>query len=306
MSAPELREPQPHPLDAVSEAELAPLARAATLLLAGRRLANAGERPNPRRAGQGHQFLDYRNYAAGDDLRNIDWRATARSRHPQLRRFHDEESSEWSLCLDCSASMASNGGRKWALATQLTAALGYLLLHLGHRITLLGFSDRCTVLLPPGRGRHHYARLARAVRDTAPLTNGGASELLHCLPRIPPHQPLIIISDFLVEQALQPTLRQLCATGRPLQLLQISDAQEFSHPADGNAVELLDVESGARRSVMLTPGLIESAHSALLELRDSLARFCGAHAIRYTGCDVEAHWKGVIMHHLKGSQTTDG
>lgn len=291
-----------HPLDDISESELARLARVADPLLAGRPLLSAGRRPNRLRAGQGYEFLDYQNYAAGEDLRNIDWRATARSRHPQLRRVRDEQTSDWHICLDCSASMTIMAGRKWHLAVQLTAALSYLLLHLGHRVALLGFSDRCTVLLPSGRGRHHYARLARILRDTAPVREGGGSDLLQCALRIPPRQQVIIVSDFLVPRAMQPALRSMAAAGRSLQLMHILDEAEFTLSPAAGPVELLDVESLEQRTVMLTGDVMQSARQALHALRDDLSRLCAKHGIRYTACDAGEHWKAIVIEHLKGFQ----
>lgn len=291
-----------HPLDDISESELARLARVADPLLAGRPLLSGGQRPNRLRAGQGYEFLDYQNYAAGENLRNIDWRATARSRHPQLRRFRDEQTSDWHICLDCSASMTLMEGRKWHLAVQLTAALSYLLLHLGHRVALLGFSDRCTVLLPSGRGRHQYARLARILRDTTPVRQGGGTDLLQCALRIPPRQQVIIVSDFLVQRAMQPALRRMAAAGRSLQLMQILDEAEFTLPPVAGPLELLDVESLEQRTVTLSGDVIHSARQAMRALRDDLSRLCAKHGIRHTACDASEHWKAIVIEHLKGFQ----
>jgi len=292
-----------HPLDDISEPELARLARVADPLLAGHPLLNVGERPSRLRAGQGYEFLDYQNYAAGENLRNIDWRATARSRHPQLRRFRDEQTSDWHICLDCSASMTIAPGRKWHLAVQLAAALSYLLLHLGHRVALLGFNDRCTVLLPSGRGRHHYARLARILRDTVPVRQGGGSDLLQCVSRIAPRHQVVVVSDFLAPQAMQPALRRMAAAGRSLQLMHIVDEAELTLSPGTSPVELLDVESLEGRTVTLSDDVLQSVRQAWQALRADLSQFSVKQGIRYTACNAHAHWKTVVMQHLKGFQT---
>jgi uncharacterized protein (DUF58 family) len=291
-----------HPLDDICESELARLARVADPLLAGRPLVSAGHRPNRMRAGHGYEFLDYQNYVAGEDLRNIDWRATARSRHPQLRRFRDEQTSDWHICLDCSASMTVMDDRKWRLAVQVTAALSYLLLHIGHRVTLLGFSERCTVLLPSGRGRHHYARLARILRDTAPVRNGGGSDLLQCALRMPPRQQVIIVSDFLMRGEMQPALRRMLTTGRNLQLMHIFDEAEFDLSPMANPVELLDVESLEQRPVTLTKDVMQSARQALHTLRDDLSRFCARQGIRYSAYSTSEDWKTIVIRYIKSFQ----
>lgn len=291
-----------HPLDDISESELARLARATDLLLAGRPLLSVGPRPSRLRAGQGYEFLDYQNYAAGENLRNIDWRATARSRHPQLRRFRDEQTSDWHICLDCSASMTIMAGRKWRLAVQLIAAVSYLLLHLGHRVALLGFSDRCSVLLPAGRGRHQYARLVRILRDTVPVRQGGGSDLVQCAARMAPRHQIIVVSDFLVESAMQPALRRITAAGRSLQLMHILDEAEFTLSSVAGPVQLLDVETLEQRTVALTGDVMRSARQASRALGADLSQFCAKHGIRYTACDASVRWKTIVMQHLKSIQ----
>jgi uncharacterized protein (DUF58 family) len=292
-----------HPLDDINESELALLARVADPLLAGRPLLSTGHHPSRMRAGRGYEFFDYQNYVAGEDLRNIDWRATARSRHPQLRRFADEQTSDWHICLDCSASMTIIDDRKWRLAVQLTAALGYLLLHIGHRVALLGFSDRCAVLLPSGRGRHHYARLARILRDTEPARKGGGSDLLQCVLRIPSRQQVIIVSDFLMRSEMQPVLRRMATAGCNSQFMHILDEAEFILSPKPGPVELIDVESLEQRTVTLTNDVMQSARQSLNTLREDLSRLCARQDIRYSAYSTSMDWKTIIISYIKSFKT---
>ena len=295
-----------HPLDAVGESELARLVRVANPLLAGRPLLSAGLLRNKRHAGQGYEFLEHRDYAVGDDMRFLDWRATARSRHPQIRRFCDEQTTGWCICLDCSASMTVSEDRKWNLAVQLTAALGYLLLHLGHRISVLGFSDHCTTLLPPGRGRQQYARLARALRNSAPLRRGGDSDLLQCLSRAAPCHGVIVVSDFLSPRAMQPALRRMVSAGCGLQLIHILDEAEFGNPSTNDTVDLLDVESLERRTLTPTREVLLGIRAAWSALRAELARFCTAHGISYTACEAGEHWRTSALRYINSLRVERG
>lgn len=139
------------PLATLNEADLQRLARVAERLFAGRPQLTPGTQPHRLHAGQGVEFLDHRNYQPGDNVRDIDWLATARSRRPQVRRFRNETSSDWYICLDNSASMGLHLG-KWSLAVQLAAALAYLLIHLDNRVSIILFSDRVDSLRPSGAG----------------------------------------------------------------------------------------------------------------------------------------------------------
>jgi len=295
-----------HPLDAVGESELARLVRVANPLLAGRPLLSAGQLRHKRHAGQGYEFLEHRDYVVGDDMRFLDWRATARSRHPQIRRFCDEQTTGWHICLDRSASMTVTEDRKWNLAVQLTAALGYLLLHLGHRISVLTFSDHCTTLLPPGRGRQQYARLARALRDSAPLRRGGDSDLLQCLSRAAPRHGVIVVSDFLTPRAMQPALRRMVSAGCGLQLIHVLDEAEFGDPSTNDTVDLLDVESLEQRTLTTTREVMLETRAAWYALRAELARFCTAHDISYTACEAEEHWRTSVLRYINSLRAERG
>ena len=119
------------------------MTRVADRLLNTQHLLAPGHRSSQRRAGSGIEFLDHREFTPGDDPRRIDWRATARHRHPQVRRYCDEAAADWYIAVDCSASMMFGQAEKWALAVQCAAAMAYLLIHLDNRVALLLFSTLC-------------------------------------------------------------------------------------------------------------------------------------------------------------------
>ena len=58
-----------------------------------------------RRGGAG-EFVDYREYAPGDDLRRLDWKAMGRTGRSYLKLYQDETDLRCTLVLDCSGSMA--------------------------------------------------------------------------------------------------------------------------------------------------------------------------------------------------------
>jgi len=60
---------------------------------------NAGQTPSLRR-GAGHDLLLLRDYQPRDDLRHIDWKATARSRQLTVREFTAEDERRITIVLD--------------------------------------------------------------------------------------------------------------------------------------------------------------------------------------------------------------
>src|SRR5512147_1348130 len=84
-----------------------------------------GERRSPRRGGS-VEFADYREYAPGDDFRQVDWNAYARLERLFLRLFVEEEDATVHILLDASKSMDWGEPNKWLYARRVAAALGYI------------------------------------------------------------------------------------------------------------------------------------------------------------------------------------
>ena len=121
--------------------------------------------------GQGVELLDLRAFSPGDDVRNVDWRASARRGELQVRRFMAESGGDWNICIDVSSSMSF--GDKWLRTRQLAAAAIYALLYTGHRVALLLFSSEVEGYCPYARGRRQFARLVEAMqRQSATLLHG--------------------------------------------------------------------------------------------------------------------------------------
>jgi uncharacterized protein (DUF58 family) len=280
---------------AIDEGELGRVAHVAGRLLAGRPLLTPGHQPAPRRAGSGSEFLEHRAYAPGDDPRHIDWRASARSRRPQVRRYRDEASADWFLCLDVSASMGSAGGCKWTLARQLAYALAYVLLALGQRAGAVAFAGGPVARLPAGRGRHQLAHVLMQLRSLAPRAAGGATSLGAVATLVGPRDPLVVVSDFLREDALRPDLARLAHGGRELHAIAIGAPDDLRLPPAAAAIE--DIESGARLEV--EPARAGAAAEAWRALSGELAAQCRARGIVHSRCTAGEHWRDVVLRHLR-------
>ncbi len=90
-----------------------------------------------RKRGSGLEFADHRQYAPGDDVRHIDWKAYKRLNRLLLRLFDEEQDLPIYLFLDASRSMAADA--KFDQAKRLAAALCYIGLVHFDRVTILPF-----------------------------------------------------------------------------------------------------------------------------------------------------------------------
>lgn len=192
--------------------------------------------------GQGLEFRDLREYVAGDDVRRLDWKATARSGKPQLRTFQEDRQQTIWFVTDLSASM---GGGKQELAREMLATLAWAAVRQGDRFGLMGFSDREVFHRRPGRGESQlWAALETLLAQ--PAGQGGTS--LDPVTRFFLHHEsrratLIILSDFIAPLD-ERTWKSLAARHEVL-AFQVVDALE-ADPAMKGLVCARDPETGER------------------------------------------------------------
>lgn len=126
--------------------------------------------------GRGMDYRESRHYQPGDDIRNMDWRITARSGHAHVKVFDEERERPVVVLVDFSASLffASQGVFKSVQAARLAALIGWSTIGHGDRIGALLFSDASArgqhQELSPAGGRRAQMRLIRA------LVQAGAPE----------------------------------------------------------------------------------------------------------------------------------
>ncbi len=287
-----------HPLESLNEAELGNLARVVDRLLNTRHLLAPGQRTNRLRPGFGVEFLDHREYSPGDDIRAVDWRASARSRHPQIRRYCDEAATDWFILLDCSSSMAFGRNRKWSLAVQCAAAMAYLLIHLGNRVSVLMFSDKIERRVPLGRGYSHYAGILRDLRRTTPADSGSGTGLRCCVSSIKRNSPVFVISDFLAADSMQDGLDALSMRGDRLHSMQILSSHDYRLPP-GQSVRFRDVETGATMTADISAPQRIKYRQAFENFKNSLSTYCRNKRIHFSRHADDESWKSVLVAHLK-------
>ncbi len=133
--------------------------------------------------GRGMDYRESRHYQPGDDIRNMDWRITARSGHAHVKVFDEERERPVVVLVDFGASLffASQGVFKSVQAARLAALIGWSAIGHGDRIGALLFTDAAQVSqhqeLSPAGGRRGQMRLIRA------LVQAGAPERVLSKPR---------------------------------------------------------------------------------------------------------------------------
>ncbi|GAA4447507.1 DUF58 domain-containing protein [Novipirellula rosea] len=201
--------------------------------------------------GQGIEFEDVRRYQPGDDVRSMDWKVTARTGEPHIKRYIEQREQFLYLLVDVSASMIqSSGGRKRALITELCALLTMAAVRNNDRVSLILFTDRVEMVIPAGKGRSHALRIMDTMLNFEPTGRETAfkavlSRFGHMARK---HSVVFVISDFLASDYFD-ELRALAARN-DLNAVNVLDTQT-QLAASTELVHMEDTETGSQRYVDL-------------------------------------------------------
>lgn len=155
--------------------------------------------------GRGMEFDETRPYAQGDDVRNLDWRVTARTGRPHTKLFREERERPVFLAVDYRAPMffGTRGMFKSALAARLAALIAWSARRHGDRIGGQIFAEAGSAEFKPEHGHKSVLRLLKALVDRAVPPAGptrSAAALEEALIRLPRHaRPgslAFVFSDF--------------------------------------------------------------------------------------------------------------
>ena len=215
-----------------------------------------------RGTGSSVEFIDFREYVPGDDLRHVDWRSYARTDQLHVRLFREEVAPRVDIVLDASASMAS------------TAAKARALRDLGLALAVWARDSGSTARWLAAGGAQ--------VADPETLALAGAPEGL--LPEEPlrPRGLRAVVSDFLAAGDPALWLRRLAAGAAHLYVIHLLDPWELAPTSDGPHT-LVDCETGERADVDLSAGVIASYRERLQRLidgvRECVQRLSGTYAL---------------------------
>ncbi|GHV11820.1 hypothetical protein FACS189491_03740 [Spirochaetia bacterium] len=112
--------------------------------------------------GQGIEFDEARHYEIGDDVRSIDWNASARFGVPYVKMYREERELTVFIILDTSASMTSGGTQtapgainRFEQGSFAAALVAFSAEEAGQRVGALFFDREITRIFPPKKGRRH-------------------------------------------------------------------------------------------------------------------------------------------------------
>ncbi len=266
-----------------------------------------GERKSPRRGGS-VEFADYREYAPGDDFRQIDWNAYARMEKLFLRLFVEEEDATVHVLLDASESM--RWGDKWQYAQKLAAALGYIALLGMDRLSAaaISASARELTLMRALRGKAYALQFFNWL--TALECGGVASPqaaLVRYAANVRRAGPLLLISDLMDDPSSlragswQSAIQKLSERSYEITLLHILAPDELEPALEGD-LKLLDSENNSAIEITADYDLLERYRARVREWQSEWSRFSSARGINYLPITTSQSFEELVLNYLRRQQ----
>lgn len=219
-------------------------------------------------------FAEVREYRMGDDIRDIDWNVTARSRKPHIKVYEEERELTMMLLVDVSGSrMFGSGERlKKSVITEIAAVLAFSAAQTGDKVGCILFSDKVEKFIPPKKGRSHILTIIHELVSFVPQSNGTAlSEAVRFMANVNKKRcTAFILSDFMNpsrdDAALEDALK-IAGSRHDMVGIRVWDEREAEMP-DVGIVELSDAETGRKVWVDTSSARVREHYAASWRERD--------------------------------------
>lgn len=195
--------------------------------------------------GRGMSFKEVKEYAAGDDIRFIDWNVSARMGGTYSKVFEEERELSVFLLVDASASslFGSHLQNKKELITEICAVLAFSALSNNDKTGLLFFSNKVEKYIPSSKGREHVLYMVRELLTfEARQKQTDIVKALQFLNGISRHRSIVfLLSDF-ADAGYHDALR-IAAKRHDVIGIQVFDRNDEKLP-DLGLVAVEDAETG--------------------------------------------------------------
>jgi uncharacterized protein (DUF58 family) len=249
--------------------------------------------------GQSVEFADYREYALGDDLRQLDWNVLARLEKLFVKLFIEEEDVTITVLLDGSASMASGRPDKLQFAKRAAAALGYIGLASEDKVAVSVLGGRSARRRSALRGSGRVLRLLAELSAIQPAD--GPTDLVaaarHAAAQLSGRGVMILISD-LLDPAADRVIRELASTRSELIVLHVLAPDELDPPLEGD-LRLVDSETGESVDVTADLATIDAYRARLAAWKESFAQLAARRQATYVDLSTDVPLNELIFAELR-------
>ncbi|MDQ7048818.1 MAG: DUF58 domain-containing protein [Enterobacterales bacterium] len=189
--------------------------------------------------GRGMDFDEVRMYQMGDDIRNIDWKVTARTGKAHTKLFKEERERPVFVLIDQMPSMFFGTAQvfKSLLASHIAGQLMWQTLAEGNRFGALIFSENNHLEMKPSSSRRHCMRLLNRIVENY------KQNLHHCYSDAQQNKSSgldqAINNENLRKNQFQQSLKRLRYLAKPGSLIHIvSDFNQFDEQSQRQLSQL--------------------------------------------------------------------
>ncbi|MDH4945372.1 DUF58 domain-containing protein [Sulfurimonas sp. C5] len=192
--------------------------------------------------GEGYDFIELREYMAGDDIRHIDWNITAKMHKPYIKIFREERELNVVVASMLNGSIHFGSKRfKQEVIAELVALLSFSVIKNGDLLSTYNFTDKMISHLKPSKKVFQVHKAVEEILEFDPINQKADYKNLAdtLFKRLKRKSLIIVIGDFFEI----PDFRLLAKKHEVLAII-VRDHLEEKPPAMGFA-SLVDPESGA-------------------------------------------------------------
>lgn len=228
--------------------------------------------------GQSVEFVQHRQYVAGDDVRHVDWKVWARQDRLVIKQYEEDTNLRCGLLVDGSASMRYGHGdlNKFDYACTLAACLAYLVLRQQDAVGSVLFDNRVRTRVPYRTNRNHLNTILMELEAAKPSDKTDMDSVFkEIVDTFPKRGLMVLISDLLgAEESTLKGIATLRKAGHDVMVLHVLDDDELDFPfADPTRFEGLE----SADTLTCNPRALRQGYLEALErFLDRVRRACAA------------------------------
>lgn len=260
------------------------------------------------------EFAEHRQYAAGDDLRNLDWRVLGRTDRLYVKEFVEETNMRVTILVDASGSMGYAGEHaaklndrflsKFEYAQYLAASLSYLLINQQDAVGTVVFDSKVRSFIP---ARARPSQLKIVLDDLVQREPGDDTDLAavfhEIAERIPRRGMVIIISDLFDDpEKLVQALHHFRHRHHEVLLFHVMAEEELTFPFSGFS-EFNDLELPDNRIPVDPRGIRATYLDQVREFIKIISSECGRLSIDYIPMNTNRPYEVALAEYLRSRHT---
>lgn len=251
------------------------------------------------------EFSEHRRYSQGDDPKDIDWLAYAKTDRLYIKKYRAETNMTGYLMMDLSESMDYTYRQdltKFDYSICLAAALAYMMVHQQDPVGLITFDEKIRNILPARSRRTQLGNILALLSKSRPTGPTDLATNLRKFPSLVRHKSLLMIfSDLIADtEPIIDALRQVRFAGHDVILFHVMDEAEVKFPFSGT-VDLEDPETDQKMRVD-AQGIRNDYLDVLNSMRDKYREECLSMGADYVALDTSMRFDKALLEYLSQRQ----